>query len=127
VNRPEQIAHKAIADHLRQRGVPGLVWWHTPNNLFAGGKHNRKGVAIQASIMKGLGMKPGVPDFLLVRDGKIFALELKAERGGRLSAAQCEFIAALEDAGGFCCVAEGLDRGLRVLETWGLLKGRAQR
>jgi hypothetical protein len=71
-------------------------------------------------------MRPGVPDFLLVRDGKIFGLELKAERGGRVSAAQCEFLAALEDAGGFCAVAEGLDRALKILESWGLLKGRAQ-
>jgi hypothetical protein len=88
VNPPEQIAHKAIADHLRLRATPGVLWWHTPNNIFAGGKRNRKGVAIQASIMKGLGMRAGVPDFLLVRDGKLFALELKREYGGRLSEAR---------------------------------------
>ena len=125
MNRPEQLAHKAIADHLRTRGVAGLVWWHTPNNLFAGGKRNRKGVAIQASIMKGLGMKAGVADFILVHGGKIYALELKAERGGRLSEAQSEFLASMERAGGSCAVAQGLDHGLKILEGWSLLRGRA--
>jgi hypothetical protein len=31
---------------------------------------------IEAAILKGLGVQPGVPDLILVRDGRPFALEL---------------------------------------------------
>ncbi len=124
MKRPEQLAHKAIADHLRVRAVPDVLWWHTPNNIFAGGKRNRKGNAIQASIMKGLGMRAGVSDFILIHGGRVFALELKTE-GGRPTEAQLQFLSDLERAGGFGCVAEGLDRALKVLEGWQLLRGVA--
>lgn len=122
MTRPEQVIHRAIADHLRLRGVPGLVWWHTPNSIFAGGKRSRKGIAIQASIMRGLGMRAGVSDFVLVHGGRIFALELKAE-GGRPTVAQLEFLADMANAGAFTCLCEGLDRTLKTLEAWGLLRG----
>ena len=85
----EQQIHKAIADHLRVRGVEGLVWWHTPNGMLAGGQRSRKGIAIQASIMKSFGMRAGVADIIAVHQGKIFTLELKADGGrGRVSEAQ---------------------------------------
>ncbi len=121
MKRPEQIAHKAIADHLRVRAVPELLWWHTPNNIFAGGRRNRKGIAIQASIMKGLGMRTGVADFIMIHGTHALALELKPEWRGRPGEAQLQFLCA----GGFGCVAEGLDRALKVLEAWGLLPGHS--
>jgi hypothetical protein len=31
----------------------------------------------------------------------------------------------MERAGAYCCIAEGLDRALAVLEAWGLLRGAA--
>ena len=37
--------------------------------------------------MKGLGVRAGVPDVIAIKDGRTYALELKAE-GGRLSEAQ---------------------------------------
>lgn len=124
MQRPEQLLHKAIAAHLRQRGVPGLVWWHTANGMFAGGKRNRKGVAISAAIMKGLGVRAGVSDIVALHAGKFFALELKSE-GGRTTEAQLEFLADVDREGGYTAMAEGLDRALKVLEGWKLLKGVA--
>jgi hypothetical protein len=123
--RPEQQIHKAIADHLRQRGATGLVWWHTANGMLAGGKRSRKGIAIQGSIMKGLGMRAGVADIIAVHQGKIFALELKAD-GGRASEAQKQFLTDMKNAGAEAEVAVGLDHALAVLERWQLLKGRTQ-
>jgi hypothetical protein len=122
VKRPEQEIHKAVAAHLRQRGVPGLLWWHTPNGAMLGGKRSRKGIAIQGSIMKGLGVRAGVSDILALYRGKFFALELKAE-GGRPTEDQLAFHSEVKANGGFICVAEGLDRALRALEMWGLLRG----
>ena len=121
MNRPEQDIHKAVAAHLRQRGAPGLLWWHTANGAHYG-KRNRRGAAIQGAIMKGLGVRAGVSDIVALHQGKFFALELKAP-GGRATEAQLEFIGDVQRNGGFTCVAEGLDEALRAIETWGLVRG----
>ena len=105
------------------RGVPGVVWWHTPNGAQLGGKRNRKGTAIQGARLKGLGVRPGVSDIIAVHEGKIFALELKAP-GGRPTESQLEFVAEMSKAGAFTCIAEGIDEAIKTLETWGLLRGR---
>lgn len=125
MQRPEQeLVHKPVVEHLRTRGVPGLLFWHTPQGVKYGGRRNRKGINIQGAIMKGLGARAGVSDILALHDGKFYALELKAD-GGRASEHQLEFIADVEAAGGFTCIAEGLDEALKALEAWGLLRGTA--
>ena len=113
----EQAIHRAVCQHLRQRGPSGLVWWHAPN----GGRRR----PVEAAIFAGLGVRPGVSDLILLHDGRAFALELKAERG-RPTAAQMQFISEFRAAGGEASIANGLDQALRTLETWGLLRGRAQ-
>ncbi len=114
--RPEQQIHRCIVQHLRARGVPGLVFLHPAN----GGFRRR----VEAKIFSGLGVRAGASDLLLWHDGKSFALELKAP-GGRATDAQLAFLSDMEAAGAFCCIAEGLDRALKVLEAWGLLRGKA--
>jgi hypothetical protein len=112
----EQTVQRTVCEHLRRRGAAGLVWWHTPN----GGRRN----PIEAAIFNGLGVRAGVADLILLRDGRAFALELKTERG-RQTAAQMDFISEFRAAGGEASIANGLDQALRVLEVWGLLRGRA--
>src|SRR6516225_2147007 len=115
--RIEDCVQRTVCQHLRIRGVRGLLWWHTPN----GGKRR----PIEAAIMKSLGVHAGVADLILLHAGRIFALELKADRG-RPTAEQMQFIsdfnAAVAPNGG-ACIAYGLDRALHLLETWGLLRG----
>jgi len=77
----------------------------------------------EAKILKGLGVLPGIPDVLAVKDGRLFALELKAE-GGRLSKQQEQTLIELRAAGVMATHAHGLDQALRVLEGWSLLRGR---
>jgi hypothetical protein len=113
--RPEAAIQRAVFQHLRARGAPGVVAFHVPN-----GGYRRP---IEAAIMKGLGVVAGVPDIIAIRDGRVFALELKAP-GGRTTDKQLATLAALREAGAFTAVAEGLDRALACLEAWGLLKGR---
>jgi hypothetical protein len=96
MSRLEDAIQCAVFDHIRVRG--SRVAWHTPN----GGKRNR----IEAAILKGLGVYR--------HGGRIFTLELKAE-DGRPTEAQLQLIADMEAAGAFAC----------VLESWGLLRGRA--
>lgn len=124
IKRTEQPIHRATVQHLRQRPAPGLVWWHTPNGAKLGGKHSRKGISIQGSILKGLGVRAGVSDIVALHRGKFFALELKAP-GGRATEAQLEFLSDVEKAGGFSALAEGIDQAIGALEAWGLLQGRA--
>jgi hypothetical protein len=120
MQRAEQQIHQAVADHLRIRGRPGVVWWHTNNNI---GGRGRK-FYVQGAIAKSLGVRAGVSDIVALHQGRFYALELKGP-GGRPSAAQLEFIADIENAGGFTCIAEGVDAAIAALERWQLLRGRA--
>ena len=73
MRRPEQTLQRAVLDHLRWRGMPGLFVFHYP----AGGWRSSG----EAAILKGLGVTPGVPDLLILHQGKLHALELKSARG----------------------------------------------
>lgn len=115
-NRIEDQIQRTVIQHLRERGERGIVYWHTPN-----GGHRRK---TEAAILKGLGVRPGVSDIIAIHRGRIFALELKAPEG-RPTESQMEFISDLNAAGGFGCIATGLDQAIKCLETWGLLRGTA--
>jgi hypothetical protein len=108
--------HRGVCKHLKARGAPGLLWWHTPN----GGRRGK----VEGAIFKSLGVLAGVADLILVCDGKMFALELKAD-DGRPTVSQMQFIsdfnAAIAPNGG-ACIVHGLDRALRTLEIWKLIK-----
>jgi hypothetical protein len=112
---PEAAIQRVVFQHLRARAAPGVFAFHPANGGF------RK--PVEAAILKGLGVVAGVPEVFIVHNGRCFALELKAE-GGRATDKQLACIAALREAGAFTCIAEGLDRALACLESWGLLRGR---
>jgi hypothetical protein len=112
---PETQIHCAICDHLRLRAKPDVLWLHVPNG--------ERRDAITGAKLKRMGVLPGAADLLIWHGGVAFALELKSP-SGRLSEAQLEFMARFADAGGHTAVAEGIDRALACLESWGLLRGR---
>jgi hypothetical protein len=113
---PEALIQRAVFEHLRARGAPGVFAFHPAN-----GGYRRP---IEAAIMKGLGVRPGVPDIIAVKNGRAYALELKAA-GGRLSEAQERALIELRAAGAMATHAHGLDQALRILEGWGILRGAA--
>ena len=116
MRRPEQAIQREVFRHFRQRAAPGVVVFAVPNGGF-----RRK---TEAAIMKGLGTVAGAPDIVACRDGKFFALEVKAP-GGRVTKAQQKMLLNLRAAGASACHAHGLDQCLHVLEGWGLLRGVA--
>jgi hypothetical protein len=118
MNRPEQQIQKAVALHLRQRGAPGLLWFHVPNGAHVHGRRGR----VQGGIQKSMGVLAGVSDIIALHQGKLYALELKAP-GGRPTELQLEFIDAVKANGGYGVVADSLNEALLVLEGWGLLRG----
>jgi hypothetical protein len=116
LKHPEDAIQIAVADHLRARSHPDVLWWHTPN----GGRRRM----LEAVRFKKFGVLPGVSDIIAVHNGEIFGLELKAING-RPTESQLKFQSDLARAGGFGMVAHGLDQAIAGLEAWGLLKGRA--
>jgi hypothetical protein len=115
--RPEQTIQRAICDHLRARGQRNLYWFHAGN----GGLRSK----VEARIFAGLGIVAGTPDLILIKDGRTYALELKAP-GGRLSEAQIAAQEALRAAGAAVATCYGIDDGIKQLECWQLLHGRVQ-
>ena len=112
----EQQIQRGTFQHLRARPVPGAFFWHP----FSGGFRRPK----EAAIFKGLGAIAGLPDVMVLHQGQLYAPELKRE-GDQPSEAQLACLAAMERAGAFTAIAEGLDRALACLEAWELLRGRA--
>jgi hypothetical protein len=115
--RPEDAIQRAVFQHLRARAAPGVFAFHPANGGY------RK--PVEAAIMKGLGVVAGVPDAIVIHEGRCYALEIKAP-GGRATPKQLAAVAAMEAAGVFTAIAEGLDRALAILEAWRLLLGRSQ-
>jgi hypothetical protein len=114
--RPEAAVQRAVFQHLRARGAPGIFAFHPANGGY------RK--PIEAAILKGMGLVAGVPDVIAIHRGRTYALELKAE-GGKATPKQVEAIAAMQAAGAIAAIATGLDEALRWLEGHGLLRGQA--
>lgn len=77
-NRPESEDQIAVANFL---DLTKLLWMHTPN----GGKRDK----VTAAILKRMGVKAGVPDFLIFDPPKPWrpgtAIELKRLKGGKMS------------------------------------------
>ena len=113
MRRLEQALQRAVLDHLRWRGMPGLFVFHYP----PGGWRS----SVEAAILKGLGVTPGVPDLLILHQGKLHALELKSARG-RLTTIQAETQHRMRVAGALAATAIGIDEALERLEAWGLLR-----
>jgi hypothetical protein len=88
--RPEQQIQGAVFEHLKARGAPGLFAWHP----FSGGYRR----PIEAAIYTRLGARPGLPDVMILHQGRLFCLELKADTG-RLTDIQRNTIEAMQAAG----------------------------
>lgn len=111
-NNPERGIQIAVADHLRLRAKPGVVWFHVPNT-----PRN----AVSGRNLKRMGMRAGVSDLILFHERKLFALELKAP-GNVATDEQKKFQIDLSAEGASCACAVGLDAALSILTGWGLLR-----
>ena len=116
-SRPEQQIQRAVFEHLAIRAASTVFAFHPAN----GGWRSR----VEAAILKGMGVKAGVPDIIAIKGGRCYALELKAP-DGRLTPVQRDAHAALAAAGATVAVAYGLDDALARLEVWGLVRGSCQ-
>jgi hypothetical protein len=112
--RAEQQVQRTVLEHLEVRAVPNCYWFHPAN----GGWRS----PVEARVFKGLGVRPGVPDLVLIHAGRTYGLELKATRG-RLTPVQRTAHCLMRAAGAEVEVATGIDAAVRQLEKWQLLRG----
>ena len=70
-----------------------------------------------------MGVRAGLPDILLSINGRLHGLELKRERGGRVSPEQIAMHAELTAAGAIVATAQGLDKAILIPTAWGVLRG----
>ena len=87
--------------------------YHIPN-----GGSRRK---IEAAILKGLGVKSGVPDMCLPvpRGGQHgLYIELKRRKSGKLSPEQMQWLEALATQGYTAAVCRGCDQAIAMIERY---------
>lgn len=103
----------AVVQHLALAAAPGVLYFH-PANGEARSKRT-------AGRLKAMGVVAGIPDMVVIVDGRAHGLELKA-MGGRQSPAQRLIEQAWTAAGGVYRVATGWDEAQAVLREWGALR-----
>lgn len=109
---PESALHKGIARLLDVAAPKTVLWWHTPNG--------EKREQVTAAILKGMGVKPGVPDLLLydTLTGYLHAIEVKAA-DGHLSDAQKGWMDKFTSSPtGRYAVARSVDDAIQILDDW---------
>jgi hypothetical protein len=117
----EHQAQCAIASLLNRLG---LLWCHVPNE----GKRS----AVAGARLRAAGLKSGCPDILLFSpapnkpEARGVAIELKREKGGRISEAQKEWIWRLNEAGWYATVCHGYDAAINELEELGYIKNKGE-
>jgi hypothetical protein len=63
----EEAIQRAVFEHLAVRGAPRLFAFHAAN-----GGYRR---SVEATRLKGLGVRPGVPDLIAIHRGQVYAIE----------------------------------------------------
>jgi hypothetical protein len=112
----ENAIQRTIFSHLRARGAPGVFAFHPRN-----GSRDQRALA---GINSGLGVVSGVADVVIIKAGRVFALELKTATG-RLSADQVRVADEMRSAGADVGCAYGLDAAIAWLEARGILRGKS--
>jgi hypothetical protein len=107
---PEQALQRQIAQFL-DAALAGNAWYSTIP-LGGGGR-------VRGAILRGMGVKAGVPDMVVVDAGRAIWLELKA-RKGRVSDEQTACHKALRRAGCAVYVIRSLDEAIIALRECGV-------
>jgi hypothetical protein len=106
--------HIQLADILRRWIDPHWRFTHMPH-----GEHRSK---VTAARLKRMGTTRGWPDFLLIGPGRVFFIELKRHKLGRLSDDQRDIATHLMVCGcGYLCT-DNLDDVVATLTDLGALR-----
>ena len=119
--REEQVKLAKYLDSL------GLLWCHVPNEGHGG---YGKGAQIKGARLRAEGLKSGVPDVLIFSQCSVVsdkeelhrsgcAIELKRQKGGRVSDSQKEWLAGLRRAGWVAEVCNGFEEAQKLIKELG--------
>lgn len=109
--QPETTIQQAVATYLMLALKPP-AW-------FTSIEH---GIAVPPEVAKrwaSIGVKPGIPDVLIVHEGRCYWIECKAEKGA-LSSSQLDTHEKLLRAGAAPHVCRSIDDLRRSLSLWGI-------
>lgn len=109
---PEEIECRLLADYLEILKKMGKVqaYTHTAQSTYT--KSFR-----QKARNKAMGVKPGLPDYIVVTKKNILFIEMKRVKGGVVSKHQKTWIEAIESVGGDAVVCRGFDEAKEYLES----------
>jgi hypothetical protein len=115
--------HRAVADCLNNHAA---FWWHTPNEGKRALRQNKRTGAwycAEGARLKQMGLRKGAPDFLILKNGILHGLEVKAEKK-KPNDKQYEFGDAIRANGGKWDWADNIDTALVILRAWGIIPTR---
>jgi hypothetical protein len=107
--------HAFTVDLLRTIAKPYVLWLHIPMGVMS--KHGR----MAGVWAKKMGARPGAPDFLLIKNGRVVFLELKV-RKGVLSSDQKTFALDAVGAGAEFHVARTPEQVKALLHKLGMIR-----
>jgi hypothetical protein len=111
MKRPEQALQRNVVKMLDTILPQPSHFHHVPN----GGGRSK----IEAAILKGQGVKRGVPDLMIFAPGAVVAIEMKSE-GGRTSPDQKAVMEKLRQCGVHTAVCRSVDDVLETLAEAGI-------
>lgn len=113
----EADTHKAILAYLRAV-LPDAIVFHPANG---GTRHVREAVNL-----KRMGVLAGVPDLCIVRDGRVYFMEVKRAKGSKISEGQHEFWRWCQAHETPMAFVSSVDDARRSLASWKLPVREAQ-
>ena len=111
---PEADIQRSIVKTLRLLLPAGSIVHHSPNEVRQGGEDGR----LKQALAVGMGLHPGFSDLIVLSEGRVLFLELKAPTG-RLSESQRIFRDRVRAQGHAWGMARSLDEALDVLRAEG--------
>ena len=113
--------HGIGSEYEIQRRFADYIDTEHPNVLWCASAGGARTSMNEAKRMKATGYKRGFPDVFVYEARGGFhglAIELKKDKGGRVSTSQKEWLKSLEMRGYKATVAKGYDEAVRVLEWY---------
>lgn len=104
--RPEDALQHQVCSYLETALPLASYWCAIPNGSVLAGDPIQR--ARQMNRLKKTGLKVGAPDLIVLHDGRLLAIELKAAKG-KLSDAQADTCDAITLAGGAYRVCRSID------------------
>jgi hypothetical protein len=112
---PEADLQRAVVTALRFALPPSAIIQHSANEVTEAGPRGGK----RQAILVGMGVHPGFADLMVLCDGRVLFLELKASKG-RLSTTQAAFRDAVLAQGFGWALVRSLDDALGALADHGV-------